>query len=258
MNNKKVLIISIVAVFILVVAIVATSYATFTANLTGTKENKIQTGYVKMNCEETTMSVTDTQPLSDADGIASTNNVATCTLSVTMQGTMKLGYDVGFDEVTGSDSLTTSGVKFQALKRIGSTAETPTYLAGTTATTGQTFASIAETAGTHVPAEITAYKIDSAEVESTQNIYYTIKAWVASEGSGSQSLCSNVQYSTEEACEAAGETWGTENGVCSDESYTSQESCKDAGEIWGTRQTVGQSGGSFSFKLKIASTQIGF
>lgn len=245
MNNKKVLAISVIAVFVLVVAIIATSYATFTANLTGTKENKIQTGYVKMNCDETTINVSDTDPMNDAEGIAA-NNATKCTLSVTMNGTMKLGYDIGFTDVTATNSLSTSGVKFQAYKQVGSPSATKQYLAGTTATTGKVFSDIASTAGTQVTEAtngltasdlVSTYAIDSAQVDSTQNIYYTILTWVSSEGSGSQT------------------TTGPTNGVCSDATYPTKETCNAAGEIWGTKQTVEQAGGQFSFKLKIASTQ---
>lgn len=239
MDNKKVLGISVVAVIVLVVAIIATSYATFTANLTGTKDNTIKTGYVTMRCDETVMTVSDSKPMTDSQGIAATNNVATCALSVDMHGTMEIGYDVGFDAVTPSTSLTTSGVKFQAYKQVGSTTASKTYLASSTATTGVTFADVASRAGTYVPATIDTYAIDSATVNSTKNIYYTIKAWVASEGAGSTSTTSNT------------------DGTCSNPAYTDEDDCESHNEIWGTSQTVEQAGGSFSFKLKIASTQTG-
>ena len=246
MNNKKVLWLSVVAVVILVIAIVATSYATFTANLTGTKENKIQTGYVKMNCTESTMTVSDTQPMTDAQGIAATGNAATCTLSVTMNGTMKIGYEVGFANVTPSTTLTTSDVKFQASKKVGSTTATVQYLAGTTATTGKTFASIASTAGTTPAANggplLSTYAIDTVDnITATQNIYYTIKAWVASEqgGTGSTTTTSNT------------------TAHCSNSTYDNETACENAGEVWGTSQTAEQAGGTFSFKLTISSTQTG-
>ena len=59
-NNKRIVIISIVSVLALVVAIIATSYAVFTSNLTGTKENKLTTGYVTMNCAETNFNLSNT------------------------------------------------------------------------------------------------------------------------------------------------------------------------------------------------------
>ena len=64
-SNKQVITISIIAVVLLVVAILSTSYAMFTANLTGTKENKLNTGYVTMSCEETVFSLPNTDVMTD-------------------------------------------------------------------------------------------------------------------------------------------------------------------------------------------------
>ena len=121
MDNKKVLIISVISVIALVIAIVGTSYAMFTANLTGTKENVINTGYVKMSCAETTFNVQNSSPMSDSEGIASTDNAATCTLTTEMKGTMRIGYDVALYEVdalTPSDSIGINNVKAQIYKSV--------------------------------------------------------------------------------------------------------------------------------------------
>lgn len=238
MDNKKVLGVSIAAVVILVIAIIATSYAMFTANLTGTKENKLNTGYVKMNCAETTFSVSNTQPMSDADGIAATDNTATCTLTSEMVGSMKVGYDVALydvDAATPSDSLTQDNVKIRAFKTIDGGSSTD--LAGTTADSGIKVADLKTSAGIH-DTSITSYKLDSATVEGNHTIVYTIKAWVANSGSGTITNSSNT------------------SGECSDSQYSSQSACEAAGEIWGTSQTSSQAGGSFSFKLKIGATQV--
>ena len=125
-KNKKYLIITAISVLVLVIALGAISYAVFTANFTGTKTNKISTGYVTMSCSETSFSLTNTQALTDAEGIALNNNEATCTLVTTMNGSMTLGYDVALTAVTPSTSLTTSNIKIQASKVKNSTT---TYLA---------------------------------------------------------------------------------------------------------------------------------
>ncbi len=91
MDNKKVLGISIAAVIVLVVAIIATSYAVFTANITGHEENVLTTGYVTLRCTESTFNVANTQPMTDAQGIAATNNAATCTLTSEMSCIMTVG-----------------------------------------------------------------------------------------------------------------------------------------------------------------------
>ncbi len=238
MKNKKILVISIAAVVVLVIAIIATSYAMFTAELTGTKENKLTTGNVKMTCTETTLNVSNTQPMSDADGIAATDNTATCTLKSEMTGTMKVGYDVALTDVdtsTPNDTLSKDNVKIRAYKAIdgGSTVD----LAGTTSSTGVTVGSLSDSAGVH-DTTITSYKIDSATVEGDHTVVYTIKAWVTSTGTSTNTNTSNT------------------SGECTNSTYTTQSTCEAAGEIWGTSQTSSQAGGSFSFKLKIGATQV--
>lgn len=241
MDNKKVLGISIAAVLVLVVAIIATSYAVFTANLTGTKENTLNTGYVTMDCAETTFNLEDTVPMSDTDGIAASDNAATCQLTSTMVGTMTVGYDVALAEVDSStpdDSIGENEVKIQAYKSIDS--GTTQYLAGTSSNAGVTVASIKGQTGQY-DTSITNYKLDSATVTGNHTINYTIKAWVASEGTGSNSSSNSSSNN---------------DGVCSDIAYSTEETCEAAGEIWGTSQTECQTGGSFSFKLKIGATQV--
>lgn len=237
MDNKKVLIISVISVIALVIAIVGTSYAMFTANLTGTKENAIKTGYVKMNCTETTFNVENASPMSDAVGIAATNNSATCTLTTEMKGTMKIGYDVALydvDAVTPSDSIGVGNVKMQIYKSIDGGAAT--YLGGSSASAGVLVNTLSSARGTY-DTSITSYNVDSATVEGNQSVVYTIKNWVASSGSGSNTSSTNA-------------------GKCSNETYTTEETCKAAGEIWGSSQTQSQAGGSFSFKLKVGATQV--
>ena len=239
MNNKKVLIISVVSVIVLVVAIIATSYAVFTANLTGTKENKLTTGYVTMNCAETNFNLTNTKALTDAQGIAlGSSNTATCTLTSTMVGTMNIGYDIALADVdaeTPTDAIGTGNVKIQASKTIDS--GSVQYLADTSPTTGVLVSSLQSSTGQYDTTNITSYKIDSATVTGNHTIVYTVKSWVASDGESST-------------------TSTTTNGVCSNTTYTTEATCEAAGEIWGVDQKVSQSGGSFSFKLKIGATQV--
>lgn len=239
MKRKKVVIISVVSVVLLVVAIIAVSYAIFTANLTGTKENKLIAGNVNINCAETNFELANTHVLSDSEGIALGNsNTATCTLTSTMTGTMNIGYDIALSDVdteTPSDAIGTGNVKIQATKKIdGGSAQ---YLAGTTASSGVLVSSLASSAGQYDSTNITSYKIDSAIVTGNHSIVYTIKSWVASEGSGTPTITNT-------------------NGLCSNTTYTTQETCESAGEIWGYDQKASQAGGSFSFKLKIGATQV--
>lgn len=236
MTNKKVLGISIAAVVILIVALIATSYAMFTAELTGTKENKLTTGSVKMNCEETTFSLSNTQPMTDAEGIAATNNIATCTLTSEMVGSMYVGYDIALydvDSTTPNDSLSENNVKIRAYKTVNGTTKD---LAGTTSSAGVLVSSLKSKAGLH-DTSINSYVIDSDYVKDNKTIVYTIKSWVASTGTS--------------ATESS-----TSTGECSSSAYSSQATCEEAGEIWGSSKAQNQKGGSFTFKLKVGATQI--
>ena len=236
MNNKKVLALSVVAVAVLVVAIVATSYAMFTANLTGTQENKLNTGYVTLSCTETNFDVKDTNPMTDVEGIAQTDNVATCTLASTMVGTMTVGYDIAMTDVdidNPTDNLGESNVKIQATKSVDSAAAT--YLVGTAADKGVLVSDIANSAGIY-DTSITGYTLDSAKLTGNHSVVYTIKTWVTSLGDSE-----NVEATAE--------------GVCSDTQYNTETDCEGAGEIWGNSQTSTQEGGAFSFKLKVGATQ---
>ncbi|MGN0993228.1 MAG: hypothetical protein ACI4PE_04840, partial [Bacilli bacterium] len=205
---------------------------------TGTKENKLTTGYVKMNCAETKFNVTNTKVMTDAEGIAASDNVATCTLTSEMVGSMTVGYDVALFDVDSDypdDALSQDNVKIQVSKSIDS--GSTTYLAGTSATEGVTVGALKESAGLH-DKSITAYKLDSATLNGNHSVLYSIKAWVASDTGASNTSSSNT------------------SGVCSDTTYSSESTCEAAGEIWGTSQTQTQAGSSFSFKLKIGATQV--
>ena len=239
MNNKskdkKVKLLTAAGVLLLVVAIVGVSFAVFTANLTGVKENKLTTGYVTMTCTETNFTLENTSVLTDEQGIALENNEATCTLAATMAGTMNIGYDVALYDVTNSAALSENNIKIQASKVDNSNT---TYLAGSSATTGVLVSSIRTSAGQY-DTSITGYKLDSATVNTTKTIEYKVKAWVANEGSGSSSLTPTVT-----------------DGYCSNQTYTTKETCESAGEIWGYDQKIGQEGGTFSFKLKVGASQV--
>ena len=233
MDNKKVLGLSIVAVLVLVAAIIATSYAAFTADLTGTKENVIRVGNVALNCEETTFTINDTQPVTDAEGIADTNNSAICELTSEMNGDMIVGYDIALtdvDAVTPNDGLGEANIKIQASKSVDAGAKE--YLAGSSATTGVLVSSLKAVKGKYDAS--LPYTIDSATVRGNHTVNYNIKTWISSV----------ADVEDQAATEA-----------CSDTQYTTAETCENAGEIWGTKQTQSQAGGTFSYKLTIGATQ---
>lgn len=233
MKNKKVIILSVVAVILLVISIIATSYAIFTANLSGTKDNKLTTGYVTLNCAETNFTLNNTRPMTDAEGIALNNNVASCTLTSTMNGTMRVGYDFALTNVTPSSNITASDVKIQVSRAVD--AGTASYVKGTS-TSGVTVASLASSAGVYDDS-ITSYVLDSNVVTGNHSIVYNVKSWLTSGGTSSSTTTST-------------------SGVCSDTSYTTEAACIAGGGVWGDQQTASSTGGSFAFKLKIGATQV--
>ena len=232
-KKKKQITIAVIGVLILIIAIIGSAYAVFTATLTGVKQNKLTTGYVTMSCTETNFTLENTSVLTDEQGIALDNNEATCTLSTTMNGTMNIGYDVALYDVTNSAALTENNIKIQASK-VDNT--TTSYLAGSSATTGVLVSSIKTSAGQY-DTTITGYKIDSATVNQTKTIEYKVKAWVANE-EGNSTTTTNT------------------DGYCSDTTKTTKEACESAGEVWGYDQKIGQAGGTFSFKLKVGASQV--
>ena len=232
-NKKKQITIAVIGVLILIIAVIGSAYAVFTATLTGVKENKLTTGYVTMSCTETNFTLENTSVLTDEQGIALDNNEATCTLVTTMNGTMNIGYDVALYDVTNSAALSENNVKIQASKVDNSTTS---YLAGSSATTGVLVSSIKNQAGQY-DTSITGYKLDSATVNQTKTIEYKVKAWVANE-TGNSTTTTNT------------------DGYCSNQTYTTKETCESAGEIWGYDQKIGQAGGTFSFKLKVGASQV--
>ena len=236
MDNKKVIIISVFAVILLVVAIIATSYAAMTSNLTGTKSNTINTGTVSLKCNETTFNIKDAEPMTDAKGIASDNNMAACELVSTMEGEMNVGYDIALtaiDEQSPNDGLSAKDVKVDVYKSIdnGKTI----YLAGTTATEGISVSNLQKNKGTY-DKSILAYNLDSATIKGNHKVNYYIKAWVTSSKSSIKTT--------------------KQDKVCSNDKYKTEAECKKQGEIWGTKTTSSTPGGTFSFKLKVGATQV--
>ena len=237
MDNMKVIIISVFSVILLVVAIIATSYAAFTANLTGTKDNVINTGTVSLKCNETSFNIKNATPMTDSRGIASNDNVASCELVSTMDGEMKVGYDLALtevDELSPTDGLGINNVKIDVYKSVDD-GET-IYLAGTTATRGVLINTLQNEKGKY-DKSIQNYNVDSATIKGNHKVNYYIKAWVTSDNAGLV-------------------TTKTEKNVCSDTKYTNETDCKNAGEVWGTKTTSSKQGGTFSFKLKIGATQV--
>ncbi len=247
MSNKKIMVLSVVSVIVLVIAIVATSYAMFTANLSGTKANELTTGYVTLNCEETTFKLEDTSPMTDADGIKMENNEAICKLTSTMKGTMTIGYDIALDVIDESqeDGVNEDNVKIQVTKSTKGAEEQPKYLLETDANKGVYISSIQDETGQYNDDEDQGYNLDSDTITGDTEITYKIKTWV-----------SNLKTTGADEEEVPNINESSSSSTCSNPQLKTKEECQSAGEIWGDEQTSTQKGGTFSFKLKITATQV--
>ncbi len=236
MDNKKVLMISIFAVILLVVIIIIMSYQMLTANLSGSGEGKINTGTVSLKCNEKTFNIKDATPISDAKGIASDNNVASCELVSTMEGEMIVGYDIALtevDEETPNDNLSANDIKIDVYKSIDN--GELIYLAGTSSTKGVFINDLLNNKGKY-DKSILGYNIDSVTISGNHKVNYYIKAWVTND--------KKVIKTT------------NEKEVCSNSKYKTEEECKANGEVWGNKKTTSTPDGTFSFKLKIGATQV--
>lgn len=236
MDNKKVLLISIFAVILLVVIIIVMSYQTLTADLSGKGSGEVNTGTVSLKCNEKTFNIKDASPISDAKGIASDNNVASCELVSTMEGEMNVGYDIALTEVdedTPNDNLTANDVKIDVYKSIDNGAIT--YLAGTSSTKGILVNDLLNSKGKY-DKSILGYNLDSAVLNGNHKVNYYIKAWVTNDKTSVKTL--------------------KEKEVCSNNKYKTETECKKNGEVWGNKTTTSNPSGTFSFKLKVGATEV--
>ena len=236
MDNKSIIIISVFAVILLVISIIMTSYAALSSNMSGTKDNVINTGTVSLKCNETTFNIKNAKPMTDAKGIASDDNIASCELVSTMDGEMNVGYDIALtdiDEVSPNDGLTAKDIRVDVYKSIddGKTI----FLAGTTATQGIAISNLEQNKGKY-DKSILNYNLDSSTIKGNHKVNYYIKAWVTSDKSSLKTT--------------------KEKEVCSNSKYKTKEQCETNGEIWGTKTTTSTPGGTFSFKLKVGATQV--
>ena len=170
MDNKNIIIVSVFAVILLVISIIMTSYAALTANLSGTKENVINTGRVSLKCNETTFNIKDAKPMTDAKGIASDDNIASCELISTMDGEMTLGYDIALtdiDKTSPNDGLTAKDIRVDVYKSIddGKTI----FLAGTTATQGIAINNLEKNRGKY-DKSILNYNLDSSTIKGNHKV----------------------------------------------------------------------------------------
>ena len=172
MENKKTLVLSIVGVLVLVIAVVGVSFAMYSFTGTGSRENVIKTGTVSLDCDFTTLTLTNQYPSTDAVGSALTgeNTSATCTMAAEMNGSMTINYELALVDIVPGNTLTSDHIKFNFTKN----AE---YKYGS-ANTGVTVASHAVD-GNKGTLITDGYVLDSGSFTQSGSNSYVLKAWVA-------------------------------------------------------------------------------
>lgn len=177
-DNKKTLILSIVGILVLVIAVVGVSFAMYSFTGTGSKENVIKTGTINMSFDpDNNFNVTNQYPMSDAKGIAQTENRATFGVNAEWgSSVLTLVYDLGITNIVAGDTLTAEYIKVALLDAqgnvvIGTKDETGNL------TGGVTIASLANNAGPH--GLITAYGLTGGTFTTSGTDNYTILAYVS-------------------------------------------------------------------------------
>ncbi len=98
-GRSRQILLSVIGVFLLVIAVVGISYAIWSQNINGKNENALSTGYVTFTYTESStniISIEDALPMSDTEGINQTgsNNMFDFTVSAKYRGASSIAYEV--------------------------------------------------------------------------------------------------------------------------------------------------------------------
>ena len=179
-NNKKTLILSIVGILVLVIAVVGVSFAMYSFTGTGSKENVITTGTVSMNFDpDNNFNVTNQYPMSDAKGVAQSDNKATFGVTADFSNSaMSIKYDLGITNIQAGETLTAEHIKVALLDGEGNVIVGTHGAENTDLTAGVTIASLQDQAGTN--GLISNHALTSGTITASgQTDNYTIIAYVA-------------------------------------------------------------------------------
>ncbi len=187
-QNKKTLMLSLVAVLVLVGSVIGVAYAMFSFSATGTQTNVIETGYVTINyANEKTISLSNALPVADSIGATQTGEGKQLTFDVaaTINGTMTVNYDLQLTGIIPGATLTEDKIKFRLEKSTDGGSSYTDVLGSDT--TGVKISDRASSAGTYANATnnstgtgVTTYAIDSGQFKQTATVKYRLTAWVDS------------------------------------------------------------------------------
>ncbi len=185
-NNKKTLVLSLVAVLVLVGSVIGVAYAMFSFSATGTQTNVIKTGYVTLNYEnESVINLTGALPTADDAVTATDDNTLSFDVAATINGTMTVNYDLAIDSasIVEGATLKKEYIKIKLQKSTDGTTWTNVDLG-----TNNTIANRASIAGTYSTATnnstgtgVTTYALDSGQFTATGTVKYKLTAWVSSD-----------------------------------------------------------------------------
>ena len=185
-NNKKTLVLSLVAVLVLVGSVIGVAYAMFSFSATGTQTNVIKTGYVTLNYEnESVINLTGALPTADDAVTATDDNTLSFDVAATINGTMTVNYDLAIDSdsIVEGSTLKKEYIKIKLQKSTDGTAWTNVDLG-----TNNTIAKRVSIAGTYSTATnnstgtgVTTYALDSGQFTATGTVKYKLTAWVSSD-----------------------------------------------------------------------------
>lgn len=183
-NNKKTLVLSLVAVLVLVGSVIGVAYAMFSFSATGTQTNVIKTGYVTMNYEnESVINLQNALPTADSAVVESDANTLKFDVVASIQGTMTVNYDLAIDSATivEGTTLTADKVKIKLSKSTDSGASYTAVDLGS----NNTIASRKSIAGTYASSTnasqgtgVTSYALDSGQFTADGKVSYKLTAWI--------------------------------------------------------------------------------
>ena len=180
-NNSKQVLLSVLGVAILVVAVVGVSFAAFSYQGIGVRENTITTGTISMNYSEPENGIhlTEALPMSDEQGkeLTGQNNTFDFTISATISGTATINYAIVAvpDEGNAGPAVTDDTVKVyltdQENTATGNTTD-PTILSELASS------DTASSAG--VPGSLGGYVLKTGTYSSTTSgDAYRLRMWIA-------------------------------------------------------------------------------
>lgn len=193
-NNYKGIFLSILGILILVILVLAVSYAAFTFSQTGIKTNTITTGIINMTYSESEngINLVNALPITDEQGknLAGVNNVFDFTVDTTINGygTTNVNYAI---TATSSDSTVDDSAIKIYLTNMDNDADSeilaPTKISGLSTTTGSE----------NYNAPSGEFILSTGTLDSSSSHKYRLRMWVSDDytnaaGSGTYTLKVNV------------------------------------------------------------------